>query len=44
MKTYTLEARGGLEMIVACFESARLAAPVDLPLKERDNPLTRLVG
>ncbi len=36
------EARGGMEMIVAAFESQRLAGPVSLPLKNRRNPLTML--
>ncbi len=36
------EARSAIEMIVACFESQRLAAPVALPLASRDNPLLKL--
>ncbi len=36
------EARGGIEMIVAAFESQRLGAPVTLPLANRRNPLTML--
>jgi predicted dehydrogenase len=36
------EARGAIEMIVACFESHRVGGPVALPLKNRDNPLTLL--
>jgi predicted dehydrogenase len=36
------EARGAIEMIVACFESQRLGTPVPLPLASRDNPLTKL--
>jgi hypothetical protein len=35
-------ARSAIEMIVACFESQRLGAPVPLPLVSRDNPLTKL--
>lgn len=37
-----VEARAAIEMIVACFESARAGGPVPLPLANRDNPLTRL--
>lgn len=37
-----VEARGAIEMIVACFESARAGGPVSLPLASRDNPLVRL--
>jgi hypothetical protein len=33
------EARANIEMIVACFESARTAARVDLPMPSRGNPL-----
>lgn len=36
------EARSAIEMIVAVFESQRLGAPVSLPLKQRENPLTLL--
>jgi predicted dehydrogenase len=36
------EARGGIEMIVAAFESQRVGAPVTLPLANRRNPLTML--
>jgi predicted dehydrogenase len=36
------EARGGMEMIVAAFESQRVGRPVTLPLKNRANPLTML--
>jgi predicted dehydrogenase len=36
------EARGATEMIVACFESHRVGGPVELPLANRDNPLTML--
>jgi predicted dehydrogenase len=36
------EARAATEMIVAVFESQRLGAPVTLPLKNRQNPLTML--
>ena len=36
------EARGATEMIVAVFESHRAGGPVELPLKNRQNPLTRL--
>jgi predicted dehydrogenase len=36
------EARGATEMIVACFESHRVGKPVELPLENRDNPLTML--
>lgn len=36
------EARAAVEMIVATFESHRCLAPVELPLKTRVNPLTRL--
>jgi predicted dehydrogenase len=36
------EARTAIEMIVACFESQRTAAPVTFPLKTRKNPLTLL--
>jgi len=39
-----LEARGAVEMIVATFESQRVGRPVDLPLKNRQNPLTMLDG
>jgi predicted dehydrogenase len=35
------EGRGVVEMIAACFESHRIGAPVQLPLKSRANPLTR---
>jgi predicted dehydrogenase len=37
------EARGGLEMIVAAFESQRVGRTVMLPLENRRNPLTTLV-
>ncbi|HVX12514.1 MAG TPA: Gfo/Idh/MocA family oxidoreductase [Pirellulales bacterium] len=33
------EARGATEMIVSVFESHRVGGPVDLPLKNRQNPL-----
>jgi predicted dehydrogenase len=36
------EARGVTEMIVAVFESHRQGHPVELPLKNRQNPLTQL--
>jgi hypothetical protein len=36
------EARGATEMIVAVFEAHRLGQRVDLPLKNRKNPLTML--
>lgn len=36
------EARGGLEMIVAAFESQRIGGRVTLPLKNRGNPLAML--
>jgi predicted dehydrogenase len=36
------EARGATEMIVAVFESHRQSRPVELPLKNRKNPLTLL--
>jgi predicted dehydrogenase len=36
------EARGATEMIVAVFESHRVGGPVDLPLENRQNPLTML--
>ncbi len=36
------DARAITEMIAAIFESHRLNAPVDLPLKTRENPLTLL--
>ena len=36
------EARGAIEMIVACFESHRVRGPVELPLQNRENPLTML--
>ncbi len=36
------EARSAIEMIVACFESQRLGAPVTFPLANRDNPLATL--
>src|SRR5262249_25780501 len=36
------EARGGMEMIVAAFESQRVGGPVTLPLVNRANPLTML--
>jgi predicted dehydrogenase len=36
------EARGAIEMIVACFESHRIVGPVKLPLDNRENPLTQL--
>jgi len=37
-----VEARAAIEMIVACFESARTAGRVALPLEERGNPLLKL--
>jgi hypothetical protein len=36
------DGRAALEMIVAVFESQRIGAPVQLPLKTRQNPLTLL--
>ena len=36
------EARGATEMIVAVFESHRLGRPAEMPLKNRQNPLTML--
>jgi predicted dehydrogenase len=36
------EARGATEMIVAVFESHRLGGPANLPLANRQNPLTML--
>jgi predicted dehydrogenase len=36
------EARKTVEMISAVFESQVIGGPVELPLKNRDNPLTRL--
>lgn len=36
------DAREIVEMIAGVFESSRLGGPVDLPLKERGNPLDRL--
>ena len=36
------DCRGIIEMIAAVFESHRLGRPVDMPLKTRVNPLTRL--
>jgi hypothetical protein len=36
------EARGATEMIVAIFESHRQRGPVELPLANRQNPLTLL--
>ena len=36
------EGRVTVEMIAAVFESHRQGGPVDVPLKNRDNPLTRL--
>lgn len=36
------DARAAVEMIVAVFESHRQGKPVDLPLKNRQNPLTML--
>lgn len=36
------EGRGAMEMIVGVFESQRVAAPVALPLANRQNPLTML--
>lgn len=36
------EARAAAEMIVAVFESQRLGRAVELPLKDRGNPLTKL--
>jgi len=36
------DGRAAVEMVVAVFESQRLGTPVDLPLKNRQNPLTML--
>jgi predicted dehydrogenase len=36
------DARAGMEMIVAAFESQRVGGPVKLPLSNRRNPLTML--
>jgi predicted dehydrogenase len=36
------DARAAVELIVAVFDSQRLGGPVDLPLKNRQNPLTML--
>ena len=36
------DARAAVEMIVAVFESHRLGGPAELPLKNRQNPLTML--
>lgn len=36
------DGRASIEMIAACFESQRLGKPVDLPLKNRANPLSLL--
>ena len=36
------DARAATEMIVAVFESHRQRGPVDVPLKNRDNPLAML--
>ncbi len=36
------DARGALEMILATYESHRLKGPVELPLKNRQHPLTLL--
>ena len=41
-KCSVYEARGAIEMIVACFESHRVGGPVNLPLENRENPLTML--
>lgn len=41
-KSNMYDARAATEMIVAVFESHRLGAPVTLPLKNRQNPLTML--
>ena len=38
------DGRAAVEMIVAVFESQRLGKPVELPLTNRQNPLTMLVG
>ena len=40
--TSVFEARKTVEMIAAVFESHRLRAPVQFPLKNRKNPLTLL--
>ncbi len=36
------DGRAALEMILACYESHRFGKPVDLPLKNRQHPLTML--
>ena len=36
------DGRAALEMILAAYESHRLGAPVELPLKNREHPLTKL--
>ncbi len=36
------DGRAALEMILAVYESHRVKGPVDLPLKNREHPLTRL--
>ena len=36
------DGRAALEMILAVYESHRLNAPVELPLKNREHPLTML--
>ena len=36
------DGRAALEMILAVYESHRVHGPVELPLKNRDHPLTRL--
>ena len=36
------DGRAALEMILAVYESHRLRAPVDLPLRERRHPLSLL--
>lgn len=41
-KSSMYDARAATEMIVAIFESHRLAAPAEFPLKNRENPLTML--
>src|SRR5205807_1188079 len=41
-KGSTYDGRAALEMILAVYESHRLRAPVDLPLKNRRHPLTMM--
>jgi predicted dehydrogenase len=38
------DGRANAEMIVACFESQRQGGRVELPLANRENPLTKLTG